>query len=464
MTETFDAIIIGSGQAGNPLLHDLAEAGWRVAMVERAHAGGTCLNEGCTPTKTLIASSQAAQEARRASELGINVSSISIDFEKIIARKDEIVKSWSEGSKKQIMQTKNATLVWGEASFVDGNTIEVASGSGMRTLHAKYIFINTGGRPAPAKFEGANEIGILDSTSVMNLKSLPEHLAIIGGSYVALEFGQFFRRLGAEVTILEKAPEFLGHEDRDMAEAIQKALTEEGIEIHLGTQVKSARRNDNQIHIVTEPSPAPSLKRRGEVISATHVLHAAGRVPNTDMLHLERAGIATNERGYIIVNDRLETNVPNIYALGDVNGGPAFTHISYDDYRIVRDNLLHGASRTTKSRPVPYTMFIDPQFSRVGMSETDAMKQNIEHRIAKIPMSHIARAAETGNTTGLLKAILAPDGTILGAAIFGAEGGEILSMIEIAMRGGLKAHDLVEMIFVHPNYSEGLNTLFAKSN
>ncbi|MFI5201726.1 MAG: mercuric reductase [Candidatus Kapaibacterium sp.] len=459
MIETFDAIIIGSGQAGNPLLHDLAEAGWRVAMVEREHAGGACINEGCTPTKTLIASSQAAHEVRRAKELGINVGSIEIDFHKIITRKDEIVRSWSESSRKRIEETKNATLVWGEASFSRAGSTDLrvdgrAGSTGPHELRAKYIFINTGGRPAPAKFEGANDIGILDSSSVMNLKSLPEHLAIIGGSYVALEFGQFFRRLGSRVTILEMAPEFLKHEDRDMAEAIQKALTDEGIEIRLNTKVKSASKRGNQIHIVTSDP----------LVTASHVLYAAGRVPNTEALHLDRAGIATNERGYITVNDRLETNVPNIYALGDVNGGPAFTHISYDDYRIVRDNLLHGKNRSRAGRFVPYTMFIDPQFSRVGLSEVDAIKQNIEHRVAKMPMSHVARASETGNKTGLLKAIVAPDGKILGAAVFGAEGGEILSMIEIAMRGGLKAHDLVEMIFVHPNYSEGLNTLFAKVN
>jgi pyruvate/2-oxoglutarate dehydrogenase complex dihydrolipoamide dehydrogenase (E3) component len=452
--ETFDAIIIGSGQAGNPLLHDLAEAGWTVAMIEREHAGGTCINEGCTPTKTLIASSQAMHEIRRAKELGINVGSIEIDFPKIIARKDEIVRSWSESGKRRTEQTKNATLVWGEASFVDANTIRVEgrAGSANRELRAKYIFINTGGRPAPAEFEGAKEIGILDSTSVMNLKSLPEHLAIIGGGYVALEFGQFFRRLGSRVTVLEMATEFLKHEDRDMADAIQNVLTEEGIEILLDREVKSANKNGNRIQLVTS----------GPAVTATHVLYAAGRVPNTEALHLERAGIATNERGYIAVNDRLETNVPNVFALGDVNGGPAFTHISYDDYRIVRDNVLHGANRTTQGRLVPYTMFIDPQFSRVGLSEADAIKQNIPHRVAKMPMSHVARAGETGNKTGLLKAIIAPDGKILGAAIFGAEGGEILSMIEIAMRGGLTAHDLTEMIFVHPNYSEGLNTLFAE--
>jgi len=451
--ETFDAIIIGSGQAGNPLLHDLAEAGWTVAMIEREHAGGTCINEGCTPTKTLIASSQAMHEIRRAKELGINVGSIEIDFPKIIARKDEIVRSWSESGKRRTEQTKNATLVWGEASFVDANTIRVEgrAGSANRELRAKYIFINTGGRPAPAKFEGANEIGILDSTSVMNLKS-PEHLAIIGGGYVALEFGQFFRRLGSRVTVLEMATEFLKHEDRDMADAIQNVLTEEGIEILLDREVKSANKNGNRIQLVTS----------GPAVTATHVLYAAGRVPNTEALHLERAGIATNERGYIAVNDRLETNVPNVFALGDVNGGPAFTHISYDDYRIVRDNVLHGANRTTQGRLVPYTMFIDPQFSRVGLSEADAIKQNIPHRVAKMPMSHVARASETGNKTGLLKAIVAPDDKILGAAIFGAEGGEILSMIEIAMCGGLTAHDLTEMIFVHPNYSEGLNTLFAE--
>ena len=451
MIETFDAIIIGSGQAGNPLLHDLAGAGWAVAMIEREHAGGTCLNEGCTPTKTLIASSQAAHEVRRASELGINVGSIEIDFPKIIARKDEIVRSWSDASKKRIEKTKNATLVWGEASFVDANTIEAATKSGTRTLRAKYSFINTGGRPAPAKFEGADKIGILDSTSVMNLRSLPEHLAVIGGSYVALEFGQFFRRLGSRVTILEMAPDFLKHEDRDMAEAIQRALADEGIEVVLNTKVKSASKHDDQIHLVTS----------GASVTATHVLYAAGRVPNTEALHLERAGIATDEHGYITVNERLETNVPNVFALGDVNGGPAFTHISYDDYRIVRDNLLHGANRSTKGRPVPYTMFIDPQFSRIGLSEADAIKQNIEHRVAKMPMAHVARASETGNKTGLLKAIVAPDGKILGAAIFGAQGGEILSMIEIAMRGGLTARDLTEMIFVHPNYAEALNILFA---
>ena len=379
MIENFDAIIIGSGQAGNPLLTDLAEAGWKVAMIEREHTGGTCINTGCTPTKTLIASSEILHEVRRARELGVNVRDISSDFPKIIARKDKIVHEGSESRRKKIESTKNATLIWGEAAFRDAYTIEVKSRSNPETrqLRGRYIFINTGGRPAPPVFPGADTIDILDSTSVMELNAVPKHLAIIGGSYTALEFGQFFRRLGSQVTILERSKTFLEQEDRDVAEAIRDHLKSEGIDIRLGVSVKSVQKAGEEIRLTTA----------GEPVTASHVLYAAGRVPNTEALHLEQAGIQIDENGYIIVNDKLETNVPNIYALGDVNGGPAFTHISYDDYRIVRDNLLHHKCRSTKGRMAPYTMFIDPQFSRIGLSETEAKEKNIEHRVLKIPMS-----------------------------------------------------------------------------
>ncbi|HWF43661.1 MAG TPA: mercuric reductase [Candidatus Kapabacteria bacterium] len=447
----FDAIIIGSGQAGTPLTTALAKAGWKTALIEQAHYGGTCINEGCTPTKTLIASARVAQVVRRAAEFGIHTSMPSIDLPAIVRRKDELVRSWSEGDRRRLEKTENVTLFFGHARFTDAHTIEISTAEGLQTIEGKTIFINTGGRPAPPNFPGADSIPVLNSTTVMDLTELPEHLLIIGGGYSGLEFGQLFCRLGSRVTIIDANDKFLSHEDRDIADAVRKVLEAEGITFSLGAKVTAARTSSNMFEVETSD---------GVTHRCSHVLFTGGRVPNSDDLGLDRAGIERNERGFIRVNPKLETNVNGIYALGDVTGSPAFTHISYDDFRIVRDNLLHGANRTTEGRLVPRVTFIDPQLGRIGLSESEAQAQGIAHRVAAMPMSRVARATETGETQGLMKAIVGADDKILGAAVFGTQGGEIMAMIEIAMIAGLTTRALKDAIFAHPTLAESLNNLF----
>jgi pyruvate/2-oxoglutarate dehydrogenase complex dihydrolipoamide dehydrogenase (E3) component len=449
--QLFDAIIIGSGQAGTPLTSDLAKAGWKTALIEQAHYGGTCINEGCTPTKTLIASARSAYAVRRAADYGVMTSTPTIDFHKVVQRKDEIVKSWSEKDKNKLEKTENVTLFFGHAQFTGPHTIEVTDTKGIHTLEGKTIFINTGGRPAPPDFPGADSIPVLNSTTVMDLTALPDHLVIIGGGYVGLEFAQFFRRLGSRVTIIEAGKTFLAREDRDIADAVRKVLEEEGIVFRIGTTVTNAKPSGKSIEIKTSD---------GSKHQCSHVLYAAGRDPNTNDLGLDKAGIGTDDRGYIRVTPKLETNVKQIYALGDVTGAPAFTHISYDDYRIVRDNLLHNGNRITTGRLVPNVTFIDPQLARIGMTEEDAKSKGTKFRIASMPMSHVARAIEVDEQKGLMKAVIGEDDQILGATIFGIEGGEIMSMIEIAMMAHLKTSDLYNAIFAHPTLAESLNNLF----
>ena len=449
--QSYDAVIIGSGQAGTPLISKLGKAGWKTALVERAHYGGTCINEGCTPTKTLIASARAAHVVRRAADYGVMASAPVINFHKVIQRKNEIVKSWSERDKEKLAKTPNVTLLFGHARFIDSHFLEVSSAGGTQIIEGKTIFIDTGCRPAPPHFPGSDQIPILNSTTVMDLDVLPEHLVIIGGGYVGLEFGQFFRRLGSRVTIVEAGKIFLVHEDRDIADAVRRVLEEEGIPIKTGTNVTNAKLAGRSIEIETSDG----------ILECSHVLYAGGRVPNSDDLRLVKAGIQTDERGYIRVNPKLETNIKGVYALGDVTGSPAFTHIAYDDYRIVRDNLLHGGNRTTTGRLVPSVTFIDPQLARIGITETEAKSQGLSYRIATMPMSHVARAVEVDEQKGLMKAVIGEDDRVLGATIFGIEGGEIMSMIEIVMMSGLKTSDLRNGIFAHPTLAESLNNLFA---
>ena len=449
--QIFDAIIIGSGQSGTPLTFDLAKAGWKTALIEQAHYGGTCINEGCTPTKTLIASARAAYAIHRAADYGVMTNAPTIDFHKVIQRKNEIVKSWSENDKKKLENSENVILFFGHAQFTGPHTVEVTGAEGTHTIEGKTIFINTGGRPASPRFPGSDSISVLNSTTVMDLTELPEHLIIIGGGSVGLEFAQFYRRLGSRVAIIEAGKTFLAREDRDIADGVRKVLEEEDISFRIGTTVTNARRSGTSIEIETSD---------GNTYQCSQVLYAAGRVPNTDDLGLDKAGIETDDRGYIRVNPKLETNVKGIYALGDVTGAPAFTHISYDDYRIVRDNLLHNGNRITTGRLVPNVTFIDPQLARIGMTEDEAKSKNIKHRVASMPMSHVARAIEVDEQKGLMKAVISEDDRILGAAIFGIEGGEIMSMIEIAMMAGLKTSDLQNAIFAHPTLAESLNNLF----
>lgn len=455
-TEQYDCLILGSGQAGSPLATALAQAGRKTAIVERVHVGGTCINEGCTPTKTMVASARVAYLARRGADYGVNVGDVTVDMKRVRQRKREIVDSFRGGSERRLEDKPNLDLIYGEARFTGPKTVQIMLPSGeKRELTAETIFINTGERPADPNVPGLDPARTLNSTSIMELDVVPSHLLVIGGGYVGLEFAQMFRRFGSQVTVIQRGGQLLVREDRDVAEAVAQILAEDGIEILLNSSPTQATSTGESVtlHVKT-----PDGERD---ITGSHVLAATGRVPNTDALNLAAAGVATNERGYIQANERLETSAPGIYALGDVKGPPAFTHISYDDFRIIRTNLLEGGNATTTDRLAPCTVFIDPQLGRVGLSEEEARKQGRNIKVAKMPMSWVARADEVDETRGFMKAVVdAETRQILGCAILGIEGGEIMAMVEIAMLGHLPYTVLRDAIFAHPTLAESLNNLF----
>lgn len=453
----YDAIVIGSGQGGTPLSRELAGSGRRTALIERQHVGGTCINEGCTPTKTMVASARTAYVDRRSGEFGVRNGLVAVDMAAVRRRKQEIVDSFRGGNEQRLEATGGLDLIPGEARFTGPKTLEVRTEDGLLALSADEIFINVGARPASPPVEGLDAVSALNSTSIMELDELPEHLLVLGGSYVGLEFAQMFRRFGSEVTVVQRSGQLMGREDADVAEAVAEIMREDGIEVLLDTNTRRVEQDaSGGIHMNVN---APDGER---TLSGSHLLVAAGRPPNTDTLGLEAAGIEADKRGFIKTNGRLETNVEGVYALGDVKGGPAFTHISYDDFRIIKTNLLDGGDTTIAHRPVPYTMFIDPQLGRIGLSEQEAEDRGLNFRVAKIPMTYVARAIEMGETRGFMKAVVdAETDQILGCAILGIEGGEIMAMIQIAMMGGIPYTALRDAVFSHPTLAESLNTLFS---
>lgn len=455
-SDSFDAVIIGSGQAAKPLAVDLAEAGWRVAVVEREHVGGSCVNYGCTPTKTMVASARVAQLARRGPQYGVGTGEITVDQEAVRARKRRMVESFRGSVEKTLVETPGVELVRGHARFTGPQAVAVElTGGGARRLAAETIFINTGTRPATLPIPGLDTVPTLDNRTVMELGETPRRMAILGGGYIGVEIGQMFRRFGSEVVILQRGERLLGTEDDDVADGVREILELEGIEVRLGARTQRVTGSAGDLRLTV------TVGGREEEIAASHLLVAAGRRPNADDLGLEAAGIERDERGYIPVNGTLATNVAGVYALGDVNGGPAFTHVAYDDYRIVRANLLDGASATTAGRLVPYTLFTDPQLGRVGLSERDAAAAGREVRVAKLPMTHVARAIETGETRGFMKALVDPEtDRILGCAILGIEGGEVMAILQVAMMGDLPYTALRDGVFAHPTLAESLNNLF----
>lgn len=454
---TYDAIIIGAGQGGTPLATALAREGWRTALVEGKHVGGTCVNEGCTPTKTMVASARAAYMGRRASDYGVSMGKVAVDMEKVRQRKRDMVNSFRRGSENRIRDTENLDLFMGRARFTDRHSISITMNSGEENrLKAERIFLNTGTRPRIPELEGIEDVPYLTSTTVMELDTLPGHLLIIGGGYIGLEFGQMFRRFGSDVTIIHRGPQLLMREDPDIAEEVLDILREDGVEILLNTTPISAK-------VFRGSWVELTLKGdNGEkTVAGSHLLLAAGRLPNTDSLDLHTAGVDLDKRGFIRVNERLETSVPGIYALGDVKGGPAFTHISYDDYRILYANLVKNKRRSMKNRPVPYTVFIDPQLGRIGLSETEAQSLGIRYQVAKMPMNWVARALEVDESRGVMKALVDPEtAQILGAAVLGIEGGELMAMLQIAMMGKVPYTALRDAVFSHPTLAESLNNLF----
>ena len=454
--EHYQAIVIGSGQGGTPLCRALAEAGLRTALIERSHIGGTCVNEGCTPTKTMVASGHVAYLARRGKDYGVLTGEIGMDMRRVRQRKREIVDSFRNGSQGRLEKTANLELIFGEASFTGPKTFRVRMRDGLeRTLSGEHIFINAGARPSVPELDGLRDVPFLDSTSVMELDSVPEHLLVLGGGYVGLEFGQMFRRFGSRVTVVQSGTQLLSGEDADVAAEVLGILKQDGIEVLLNSRAVRMIKSGGQIQLTVRTG------KEETVLHGSCLLVATGRRPNPDTLNVRAAGIEIDNRGFIKVNGKLETNVEGVYALGDIKGGPAFTHISYDDFRILRTNLIEKGSATTENRLVPYTVFIDPQLGRVGITESEARTQKKKFRVAKMPMSYVARALEVDEARGFMKAIVdSENDQILGAAVLGIEGGEIMAMLELAMMGRLPFTALRDGIFAHPTLAESLNNLF----
>jgi pyruvate/2-oxoglutarate dehydrogenase complex dihydrolipoamide dehydrogenase (E3) component len=455
--DQYQAVIIGTGQGGKPLSVALAAAGWRTAILEREHVGGTCVNEGCTPTKTMVASGRVAYLTRRAADYGVQTGHIRIDMRQIRQRKRDIVYNFRSRGQATLEKTKNLDLIFGEASFTGPKSLAVRLEDGThRTLAAEKIIIDAGCRPAVPSVDGLKDVPYSTSTSIMELDSVPEHLLVLGGGYVGLEFGQMFRRFGSRVSIVHRGDRLLRGEDSDVADEIAALLRQDGIDILLTTTAERVSRTASQIVLTVRT-------KTGEIreLQGTHLLVATGRVPNAEALNLSVAGIATDKCGFIKVNSKLETSAPGVYALGDINGGPAFTHISYDDFRILRTNLIDKGSATTDGRLLPYTVYIDPQLGRIGITEAQARQQNKNIRIAKMPMSSVARALEVDESRGFMKAIVDADtDQILGATVLGIEGGEVMSMLQLAMMGKIPFTTLRDAIFAHPTLAESLNNLF----
>ncbi len=455
--KNYDALIIGAGQAGGPLAKKLAQSGKKTALIEKRWVGGTCVNDGCTPTKTMVASAKAAYMAGHSSSLGVDITGYSVNMMTIKKRKEEIVNRFRDGNRMSLESTDRLDLFFGEATFSGNKTITITLNGGIEeVLHADLIFINTGAKPYVPEIDGLKDIGFLNSTSILELDYIPEHLLVLGGNYIGLEFGQMFRRFGSRVTILEKSERIVSREDEDISEALTQILTAEAMEFHTNTVASSFEKD------IYGKIKATILKNgKEETIFCSHVLTAVGRTPQTAALNLSKTGVETDKHGSIKVNEHLETNVPGIYALGDVKGGPAFTHISYNDHAIVYQNLIKDKNLTIIDRPVPYCMFTDPQLGHIGFSETEAREKKLNYKVAKLPIAYVARAIETGDTRGFMKAIVDVDTKkILGATVLGPEGGEIMTILQMAMAGGITYDQLTYFIFAHPLYAESLNNLF----
>ena len=455
--KTYDAIVIGSGQAGGPLAKKLALAGKKTALIEKRYIGGTCINDGCTPTKTMVGSAKMAYMASRSKELGVDIKDFKVNMKQVKKRKDDVVMQFRSGSQHGLEKTKGLDLLFGEATFTGEKTISVKLNNGKTSeLKGELIFMNTGCKPIIPGIEGIDDIDYLTSTSILELDKVPDHLLIIGGNYIGLEFGQMFRRFGSKVTVVEKSDRIVSREDEDVSEELTKILEAEKIKILTNAQtLKFKKTGKGNI------SATISIGGKEQNIKCSHVLVAVGRAPQTKALNLDKTRVETDNRGFINVNDKLETNIKGIYALGDVKGGPAFTHVSYNDYTIVYRNLIEGTNYSTNDRPIPYCMFTDPQLGRIGLDESEAKKQGLKVKVAKLPMAYVARAIETGDTRGFMKAVVDPDTKkILGATVLGPEGGEIMTVLQMAMEGGITYDRIRYCVFAHPLYSESLNNLF----
>ena len=452
MQKNFDAIFIGAGQSGPFLAARFAERGMKVALIEREHLGGTCVNDGCIPTKTLVASARVAHVARDAGRFGVQVGEVNVDMRAVKARKDAVVNQSVAGLTDWLGGMKTLTSIRGEARFIGPNAVRV----GDDTLSAPKIFINVGGRPSVPDWPGIHELPYLTNTSMMAVDSLPEHLVIVGGSYIGLEFAQMYRRFGSLVTVIEAGPRLIAREDDDVSDAVRALLEGEGVEVHVGAKNLAMARDGDQLRVAFE---ADGVARS---ITGSHLLLAVGRRPNTDGLGLDAAGIATDARGFIGVDDELRTNVPGVWALGDVNGKGAFTHTSYNDFEIVAANLLDGGARRVSDRVSAYALYTDPPLGRIGMSEAEVRASGRAALVASLPMARVGRARERGETTGFMKVLVdAQTGRILGAALFGIEADEVVQLLAFAMAADLPYTRITQTMFIHPTVTELLPSLFA---
>ena len=451
MTRKFDAIVIGTGQAGPPLAERLTQEGFKTAVIERKHVGGTCVNTGCIPTKALVASAQVAYQARRAAEYGVRIGrQPSVDMKRVKARKDRISLQSRAGVTRWIKRLPNATFYRGHARFESPQTVRVDD----ELFEAERIFINTGARALVPKMPGIDEVDYLTNSSMMRIDFLPKHLVIIGGSYIGLEFAQMYRRFGSDVTVIEQRERLIDREDPDISDAIRKILEKEGIEVRLNAACIAVQRTGKGVAVDLD---CRKLPRR---VNGSHLLLAVGRRPNTDDLGLEKAGVGTDERGYIQVDEELRTNVPGIWAIGDCNGRGAFTHTSYNDYEIVAANLFDGENRRVSDRITAYGLFIDPPLGRVGLTEAEVRKAGREAMIATYPMHSVGRARERSETQGFMKVLVdAETRKILGVGILGIGGDEVVHAFLDMMYAGAPYTVIMRAMHIHPTVAEYIPTL-----
>ena len=452
MNTSFDAIVIGAGQAGPSLAVRLAASGLKTALVEREHLGGTCVNDGCIPTKTLVASARAAHVARHAAEFGVNIGgTVSVDMKRVKARKDKVVAQSVEGLTSWLGGTPNLSLIRGAARFTGPHTLDVAG----QTLEAPKIFINVGGRATLPDWPGIHDVPVLTNTSMMQLDTLPEHLLIVGGSYIGLEFAQMYRRFGSKLTVIEYGDRLIAREDPDVSKEVQAILEREGVEFLLvARDARVSQTDDGQIHVaLTSNGTARDLH-------GSHLLAAVGRQPNTEDLGLKSAGIETDKRGFITTDEQLRTNVEGVWALGDVNGRGAFTHTSYNDFEIVAANLFDNDPRRSSDRIPAYALFIDPPLGRVGMTETEVRATGRPALMGVMPMSRVGRARERGETQGFMKVLVdAQTERFLGAALLGIEGDEVVHLLLDAMAADVSYKVIQRAVHIHPTVSELIPTL-----
>ena len=452
MQKNFDVIVIGAGQAGPPLAARFAECGMAVALIEREHLGGTCVNDGCIPTKTLVASARVAHVARHAGKYGVQAGDVSVDMRAVKARKDEVVNLSVASLTDWLGGIKTLTNIRGEARFTGPNTVRVGDGE----LSAPKIFINVGGRPSVPDWPGISGVPYLTNTSMMAVDFLPAHLVILGGSYIGLEFAQMYRRFGSRVTVIEAGPRLIGREDADVSGAVRAMLEGEGITVYVDADNLAITREADQVRVAFGAGGA------AQSVTGSHLLLAVGRRPNTDGLGLEAAGIATDARGFIVVDDELRTGVPGVWALGDVNGRGAFTHTSYNDFEVVAANLLDGGARRVSDRISAYALYTDPPLGRIGMSEAEVRASGRAALVARLPMARVGRARERGETTGFMKVLVdAQSERILGAALFGIEADEVVQLLLLAMAADLPYTRITRTMFIHPTVTELLPSLFA---